>query len=565
MADERFVPRLAAKPKTYANPLNISYQYQWEFNSREGADPAAILFQGDYYLFVSHQSGYWWSPDLLDWHFVYVSDENLPEIGKWAPGVCAVGDTMYITHSQEGSIYKSTDPKSGKWEYVSHPVDWGDPALFTDDDGRVYCYYGCSPVEPIYGVELDPDNDMAAIGDPVALIQSDPAHHGFEVRGDYNDQEGECWLEGAWMNKWNGRYYLQYAVPGTQFLSYADGCYVSDKPLGPFTFCENSPVIYKAGGFMGGAGHGSLLEDKNGNFWKFNTVSISVNHMFERRVLMAPAAFNAHGELVVDTVLADYPLYAPHAAEYAFDSPRPLWQRQIPVAVSASSALSGHEPERAVEETMRTWWSAESGAAEEWLMLEMADGAEVRALQVNFADQDITPVHGRENDFSYRYTLEISPDGTDWYTVADKSGAAGGPHTAADTSHDYFELDEAVPVKFVRLENRGVFPAGGRFAVSGLRLFGFGGHPAPAVPEQVQVTRLPDRRGVTVRWAPAEGADGYILRLGHQPDSLYLHQQVEGDTQVTLRFLTDSVDYYFAVDAYNDSGYTPGPVSRQKY
>ena len=40
------------------------------------------------------------------------------------------------------------------------------------------------------------------------------------------------------MTKHNGKYYLQYAGPGTEFKSYSDGVYVSDKPLGPFTIAN---------------------------------------------------------------------------------------------------------------------------------------------------------------------------------------------------------------------------------------------------------------------------------------------------------------------------------------
>jgi len=36
------------------------------------------------------------------------------------------------------------------------------------------------------------------------------------------------WIEGAWMNKYNGKYYFQYAAPGAQYRSYCDGVCVSD-------------------------------------------------------------------------------------------------------------------------------------------------------------------------------------------------------------------------------------------------------------------------------------------------------------------------------------------------
>jgi hypothetical protein len=46
-------------------------------------------------------------------------------------------------------------------------------------------------------------------------------------------------VEGSWMNKVNGKYYMQFATPGTQYKSYADAVYVGDAPLGPFTKADN--------------------------------------------------------------------------------------------------------------------------------------------------------------------------------------------------------------------------------------------------------------------------------------------------------------------------------------
>ena len=36
--------------------------------------------------------------------------------------------------------------------------------MFCDDDGRVYFYWGCSNMSPIWGVELDPET-MTPIGE----------------------------------------------------------------------------------------------------------------------------------------------------------------------------------------------------------------------------------------------------------------------------------------------------------------------------------------------------------------------------------------------------------------
>ncbi|MBO5797663.1 MAG: hypothetical protein J6R77_04875, partial [Clostridia bacterium] len=142
-------------PDTFCNPINIAYAYRADSDDgyREGADPVVQVYRGEYYLFVSHNNGYWWSPDLINWEFVYCMDA---EMEKWAPATVVVGDTLYLTHSEGGAIFKSTDPKNAKWERVGKPVDWGDPALYYDEDGYVYCYYGLSDNAPLYVVRLDP-------------------------------------------------------------------------------------------------------------------------------------------------------------------------------------------------------------------------------------------------------------------------------------------------------------------------------------------------------------------------------------------------------------------------
>ena len=61
-------------------------------------------------------------------------------------------------------------------------------------------------------------------GEATPLFYSNAEKYGWEVSGDYNtNYKHTSWLEGAWMNKYKGKYYLQYAVPGTEFKSYSNG------------------------------------------------------------------------------------------------------------------------------------------------------------------------------------------------------------------------------------------------------------------------------------------------------------------------------------------------------
>ena len=51
---------------TYCNPINIDYNFEF-FNHksvdtafRTTADPVIVFYQGDYYVFATNQSGFYW-------------------------------------------------------------------------------------------------------------------------------------------------------------------------------------------------------------------------------------------------------------------------------------------------------------------------------------------------------------------------------------------------------------------------------------------------------------------------------------------------------------------------
>ena len=209
------------RPATFANPINIDYRFVLDSPSRrEAADPVIVLFKDDYYLFASKSGGYWHSADMVDWKFV--KPEGLP-IEAYAPAVMVLDGALYYTACNIG-LYRAADPKTGKWESLGN-------------DGKVYLYYGLSYNGAISGMELDSKNQFRPVGQPWVCFRADYARHGWERRGEDNlgaptgpgFQEGP-WLEGSWMTKHAGTYYLQYAAPGTEFRGYADGVYTSASP-----------------------------------------------------------------------------------------------------------------------------------------------------------------------------------------------------------------------------------------------------------------------------------------------------------------------------------------------
>jgi len=138
------------EPLTFCNPINLEYRFAGEEPSRRvAADPVIVLFRDTYYLFSTGSNEYWYSSDLVNWTLVSEEKSQLPK-GPTAPAVTVIDDAVYFVPSSRrtGLFYRSTDPKSGKWELAAKSIPGWDPALFHDDDGRVYLYCGCSNRDP---------------------------------------------------------------------------------------------------------------------------------------------------------------------------------------------------------------------------------------------------------------------------------------------------------------------------------------------------------------------------------------------------------------------------------
>jgi xylan 1,4-beta-xylosidase len=542
------------RPRTFANPINIDYRFMLDAPSRrEAADPAIVLFGDDYYLFASKSGGYWHSTDMIDWKFV--KPTGLP-IEAYAPAVMAYDGALYYTACNVG-LYRSKDPKDGTWEYIGKPFDVGDPDLFADDDGRVYLYYGLSYNGGISGMELDPKKQFQRIGEPWACFRANYAQHGWERRGEDNlgaptgpgFQEGP-WLEGSWMTKHKGVYYLQYAAPGTEFRTYADGVYTAPSPRGPFTYAPNSPFSHKPTGFITGAGHSATFADKQGRYWHVSTMRISIKHDFERRLGIFPASFDADGQLHVDTLFGDYPQLVP--SERKDESARVGWMLlSYKKRSQASTSAEGFPAGNAFDEDVRTYWTARTANPGEWLSVNLGKRCRIDAVQVNFAEHEATAL-GRVDGLYQQYRLESSTDGKSWEPLADRSA------NRSDVPHDYIELAAPAVAQYVRITNVHM-AGGGPFSIRDLRIFGSGQGQAPAKAPRFEAHRdSSDARNATVRWDILSDAEGYVVRYGTAPDKLYQNLEIRGTKEIVLHDLNADSRYYFAVDAFNDSGRTLG-------
>ncbi|WAH97321.1 fibronectin type III domain-containing protein [Arthrobacter sp. MMS18-M83] len=221
-----------------------------------------------------------------------------------------------------------------------------------------------------------------------------------------------------------------------------------------------------------------------------------------------------------------------------------------------------------MNEDVRTWWVANSSDPGEWLQLDLNGPREMRAIQINLADNELALLapqcaDGAENERGFRgiyrgpntteFRVEVSLDGTEWTLIHDTQG------TGADTPHSFVVLEQAQMVRFVKVTGYRM-PFDAPFAVSGIRVFGItdGARPKGTAPT---VTRTGDR-SVRIAWQADAGADGYNIRYGTAPEKLYQSWLVYDQTELELKALNAETDYWVAVDAFNKSGITPEQVQQ---
>lgn len=538
---------------TYCNPLNIDYTYMI-YNSdknisyRSGADPAVVEFRGEYYMFVTRSHGYWRSRDLLNWEFVRPGRNWYPQ-GCNAPAAHNYKDSvLYVTGDPSGSmsILYTDNPASGNWEAVPAILhNLQDPDLFIDDDGKAYMFWGSSNVYPIRGMELDKNRRFIKKGETKELFNLDMPKHGWERFGEnHTDTVLGGYIEGPWLTKHNGKYYMQYGAPGTEFNVYADGVYVADYPMGPYTYQKHNPVSYKPGGYMNGAGHGSTVLGPGGQYWHFASMSLSINVNWERRLCMFPAGFDKDGIMYVDTRFGDYPRYAPAVPGKAGQF-RGWMLLSYGKPVTAFTTKDEFKADALTDELTKTFWFAEANDERQWVMIDLEKPADVYAVQINYHDYQ-SNMYGRYEGLHHRYLIEGSLDGENWDILVDRK------ESYRDTPNDYVELALPKSARYIRYKNIDIPTP--NLAISELRVFGLGTGKAPQQPKKLVLDRQADRRDISIRWEAVKGAQGYNILWGIAPDKLYSSWMVYDKTDLLMKTLTADQDYYFCVEAFNENG-----------
>ena len=472
--------RLAASAdepsKRYVNPLSID-------DVRSVADPTVLRFQGKYYLFLSGGAA-WVSDDLVSWRHESI---KMPEGQRspTAPNAFEYKGSVYLSGNNSG-FYKASNPL-GPYTYIGDIKDASgksmrlfDPMTYVDTDGRVYMYYSGMHTDGIWGVELDRSDLTQFDGVPKRLFTFNPAHK-WERYGDNNEGTHVSWLEAPWMTKHNGKYYLQYSAPGTEWKTYSVGVYTSAGPLGPFVCAPRNPMLVHHNGLINGTGHHTVVEGPGGKLWTFYTVLFRNWSTFDRRIGMDPVNFDSQGNMY-----ADGPSEEPRSVLAPTDPAQSIAVSINRYTYSASSATPGRDPQYAFDNNVRTWWQPAEGDTKPWLVLDLGsrnpddpnqefmidssrvifDAAPQRAVggEIHVEGHDRRWFGQQPAVAPYRYRLEASLDGKEFWTVVDRTS---NEHAAT------IEFDDFKPVRcrFVRLTVTGI-PPGAPLAVLEFTIFG---------------------------------------------------------------------------------------------
>ena len=441
----------------YCNPLPMVTAP----GGNASGDVTVIRDQGTYYMFCTG-GGAWVSDDMLNWSFHRV--ENVPV----APHVVKYNGSFYMC-GNESPVYKSDNPLGpyvsiGDWKNTPDVAGgWNgafDVDIFIDDDNKPYLYYPGRGVSGIYVVPLDPD-DLSRFAGPVKHLFGFNSDHLWERYGDMNEYTDVAWIEGPWLEKHNGIYYLEYSASGTQWKTYAEGYYTATSPMGPFTYAQNNPLLRKTEGIVTGPAHGSIVEGPDGNLWQFYTIVLS-NPPGGRRIGMDRVVFNSNGEMSVH--VTDTPQWAPGSVT----DPSQGNSGSIPVTINKirsmnslsrfSSEQPGHDAAYATDNSSGTWWEPAPTDSLPSLTIELSPATRFDVVQLFTIDGVRLMFNGRRWGFGrrsgatrpteptdiYQYAIDVSMDGKTYTRALDQTNNSLSRNTI-------FEEISPVKCRFVKL------------------------------------------------------------------------------------------------------------------
>lgn len=324
----------AATPAPTSEPL-VSHIYT--------ADPSAHVFEGKLFIYPSHDVEAGVPEDDLGSHFdmrdyhvlsmdevggkvtdhgVALDIQDVPWAGRqmWAPDAAFKNDVYYLYFpvKDKEDIFRlgvaTSNRPQGPFKAQPEPVNGSysiDPAVFQDDDGSHYMYFG-----GIWGGQLqkwrtgkyvstsdsptadEPAENEPAIAPRIAKMTEDMLQFAeppkkIQILDDQGDpilagDHDRRFFEAAWMHTYDGNYYLSYSTGDTHYIAYGIG----DNPYGPFTY---KGVILKP--VLGWTNHHSIVEFKGKWYLFYHDSSLSGGKTHLRNVKVSPLTYRSDGTI----------------------------------------------------------------------------------------------------------------------------------------------------------------------------------------------------------------------------------------------------------------------------
>ena len=230
-----------------------------------GADPFVLLHNGIYYLYSTNSpDGFhvFTSADMAEWEdrgYCLRAEDVMGDRGFWAPEVMERDGKFYMVYVANDHLGIAVS-ESPLGPFVQAEKQWLnrcneiDGHFFVDDDGCVYLYF----------VRFDHGNVLWCAKMNEELLSYDKSTATFLFRAEDAWETRDCRVvEGAFVLKHNGKYYLTYSANHTRCEDYAVGCAVAETPMGPFTKVSYNPILKKNDAFNG-TGHHSFTTSKDG-------------------------------------------------------------------------------------------------------------------------------------------------------------------------------------------------------------------------------------------------------------------------------------------------------------
>jgi len=272
-------------------------------------DPSILRDGNDYYVVHSSFEYYpglliWHSKDLINWE--PVKNALYKNVGSvWAPDFVKYKNKYYIYFPANYEIYVVTaDSINGKWsDPVALHISNIDPGHVADENGKRYLYFANGGYVPLS------DDGLSVTG------EMKQAYDGWKIPRNWTI---ECFcLEGPKLTKRGEYYYLTVAEGGTAgpATSHMVISARSKSPFGPWENSPFNPVIKTKSNIekWWSKGHGTILEDANGNWWMiFHAYEKGFNNM-GRQTLLLPVEWTKDGWYKIPGgVKVEQAIKAPH-------------------------------------------------------------------------------------------------------------------------------------------------------------------------------------------------------------------------------------------------------------